>query len=289
MKGFKPVRAEIPRPMAGRVIGKIKIAGPIMPAGLGNSYPGSRNVTPDRIIQKINWAKSRGFRALILEINSPGGAVVASKEIADAVKNSGMKTVAWIRDVGASGAYWVASACDRIVGDQCSSVGSIGVLGQHLEFSELMKKYGVSYEGFKAGELKDMGVPFRKTTAKEKKLIQEHLDRLHEFFIEQVAANRGMSVEDIKKIATGQVFMGEEAKGMGLIDKLGGRAEAVKQCEVLGRFKHVLVMDIEDIREELFMMFRSMVAQANLDIGAGLAGGLASIFSRPGNGIFYGW
>jgi len=280
---MKQLNSEITRPMASRMIGKIRISGPIMPAA-GRGYPGARNVSPDRIIQKIRWAEQRGLKALILEINSPGGAVVASKEIADAVKAAKPATVAWIRDVGASGAYWVASACDRIVADECSSVGSIGVLGQHLEFSELMKKYGVHYEGFKSGELKDMGVPFRKTTVKEKKIIQTHLDDVHRFFIKSVAENRGLPVEKIEACATGQVFMGEEARRLGLVDKIGGRAEAIRQCEIAAHFKHLTVIDIEDIRDELFYMFRTLLSQMNMDLGVGLAEGFSQFFTRPGGG-----
>lgn len=287
MDPLKQLTSRVPMPAASRVIGKIKISGPIMPSG-SSMYPGSATVAPDRIIQKIQWAKGRGLRALIFEINSPGGTVVASKEIADAVKSSKLPTVAWIRDVGASGAYWVASACGRIVADHCSSVGSIGVLGQHLEFSELMKKYGVGYEGFKAGELKDMGVPYRKSTAKEKKIIQDHLDKLHKFFIEQVAANRGMGEGDIAKCATGQIFMGDEARRLGLIDKIGSRDEAVRQCEIAGRFKHLMVLDIEDIRDELMMMFRAFAARAGAGFGNGVAAELNSFLANSSwrGGVF---
>ena len=266
----KRMQKSLSRSMSSRVIGKIRISGPIVASP--SRYPGMRGVvSPDAVQKKIQFARQRGFRAVIFEINSPGGAVVASKEIADAVKDSGLHTVAWIRDVGASGAYWVASVCERIVADPCSGVGSIGVIGQHIEVSELMKKYGVRYEGFKSGEFKDMGVPFRKTTQKEKKVIQDHIDDLHKFFVSEVAANRGLAERTLAKYADGRVFMGREAKEIGLVDFLGGRAEAIRQAEIAGNFKHMFVFDIEDIREEFLFAVQALFSRAPGSIGRGMA------------------
>lgn len=278
------MQRSVARSMSSRVIGKIKIFGPIVSGP--SRQPGMRGVVnPDRIIQKIQWARARGLRGLIFEINSPGGAVVASREIAEAVRDCGIHSVAWIREVGASGAYWVASACERIVADPCSSVGSIGVIGHYLEFSDLMKKHGVRYEGFKSGEFKDMGVPFRKTTAKERGVFQEHIDELHKFFVKSVAENRGLDERRLSKVADGRVFMGEEAKRYGLVDRLGGRDEAIRQCEIAGNFKHLFVLDIEDAREEILDMLQSLIAGTGLSIGAavsrGFKSGLQDRFSGP--------
>lgn len=257
-------------PVAGRVIGKIKIYGPIMSSGA----PQMRTVNPDRIIQKIKWAESNGLRALIFEINSPGGAVVPSKEIAGAISDCGLRTVAWVRDLAASGGYWIASACDRIVADSMSGVGSIGVISAYLEFSELLKKYGVGYEGFKSGEFKDMGIPFRKPTAKERSAVQEHIDNIHNAFVASVAENRGLDKKKIAKLATGKVYLGDEALKLGLVDSLGGRDEAVRTCEKLGRFKSLFVSDIEDFREDILMSFQSLLSMVPFSMGKGVGEGL---------------
>lgn len=277
-----PFGGSMAGPVARRIIGKIKITGPIMPA-TPSRFPQMRGASPDRIIQKLGWAKSRGLRGLIVEINSPGGAVVACKEIADAIKDLRIATVAWVRDVGASGGYWVASACKRIVADRCSTIGSIGVLSPHLEFSELMKKYGVKYEGFKAGAYKDMGIPFKKTTEKERKLIRDQLNKLHEMFIREVADNRGMEEKDMKKLSQGQVYLGEEAREAGLVDKLGGRAEAIRQCEITGNFRHFMVVDIEDFREEMMYFLRSLLAGGPFMPRWEVRDMLTEFFSHPGN------
>ena len=252
-----------------------------MPMSAG--YPTLRGTSPDKVIQKIKWAKGRGLRGLIFEINSPGGAVVACKEIGDAIKQTGMATVAWIRDLGASGAYWIASACQRIVADPCSTVGSIGVLSPQIEISELMKKYGVKYEGYKSGDYKDMGIPFRKSSEKERKLIREHLRKLHDVFIKEVAENRGLEISEVKKFSQGQVYLGEEAKRLGLVDKLGGRDEVVRQCEITGNFRHLMVVDIEDFRGEFLSILRSFFSDTPLSMGHEFARGIIDFLRLPGN------
>lgn len=266
-------------PIAGRVIGKIRISGQIVSGGGPSSQ--IRGANSDRIIQKIKWAQDHGVRALIFEINSPGGSVLPSKEVADCIKSLRTPTVAWVRDLAASGGYWIASACNRIVADSASGVGSIGVISIHLEFSELMKKYGVGYEGFKTGEFKDMGVPFRKSTQKERQSIQDHIGQIHKMFVESVAENRGLDPKKVAAIADGRLFLGDEGKKLGLVDKLGGRAEAVRQCELLGNFKHIMVAEIEDLREELFGSLSQLLSMAPGEFGRGLASGVIDLFSDP--------
>jgi protease IV len=259
-------------PVAGRAIGKIKLYGPIVPSSVPVSAV--HGVNPDRVLQKIRWAESRGIRALVFEMNSPGGSVVPSKEIADCVSALKIPTVAWVRDLAASGAYWIASACDRIVADTCSGIGSIGVISTHIEFSELMKKYGVSYESFKSGEFKDAGVPFRKFTPKERKFIQNHIDAIHARFVNTVAENRGLDPKKISGLADGNLYLGEEAKKMGLVDVIGGRAEAIRQCELLGNFKHIIVAEIEDFRDEFALMLRSLLSMGQDELGRGIGHGI---------------
>ncbi len=267
-KSISSFQKMLAAPVAGRVIAKIRICGPIIPGG--SRSPQFKAVNPDRIVQKINWANSRGVKAIIFEINSPGGSVLPSKEIADAVTASEAHTVAWVRDLAASGGYWIASACDRIVADPMSGIGSIGVISTHLEFSGLMKKHGIGYEGFKSGEFKDMGVPFRKTTEKEKKQIQEHINKIHDKFVESVARNRGLDKKKIAALASGRLYLGEEAKKLGLVDRLGSRETAIKQCEKLGRFKHIFVAEVEDFKEELFDGLSRMFAMTPFALGRGI-------------------
>ncbi len=165
-------------------------------------------------------------KVLLLEINSPGGSAVASDEIATAVKKAQKPVVALIREAGASGAYWIASAADHVIANRMSITGSIGVLSSYLEFSGLMNDYNVSYERLVAGERKDMGTPFKMLTEQERNIMQQKLDLIHEFFIKEVAANRNLEISQVKKIATGEFFLGVEALDLDLVDQLGGKEEA---------------------------------------------------------------
>ena len=183
----------------------------------------------ETVLEDIKTAgKDKTVKGIILEINSPGGAVVASQEIADAVKSINKTKYAVLREVGASGGYWVASSTDKIIASPMSITGSIGVIGSYLEFSGLFEKYGIGYERIVSGEKKDIGTPYRDLTPEEKTLMENKLKIVHEYFIKQVAINRHMEIDDVRKIATGEFYLGSEAKELGLIDEFGNRETAIE-------------------------------------------------------------
>ena len=185
--------------------------------------------TSEGVLQDIKDAgKDSTVKGIILEINSPGGAVVASQEIADAVKSLNKTKYAVIREVGASGGYWIASATDKIIASPMSITGSIGVIGSYLEFSGLFEKYGIGYERLVSGDKKDIGTPYRDLTSEEKTLMENKLRIVHEYFIKQVAMNRHMEIEDVRKVATGEFYLGSEAKELGLIDEFGNKETAIE-------------------------------------------------------------
>ncbi len=194
---------------------------------IGESADGfASGVSSQDIVSFIEEAdKNSEVKVILLEINSPGGSAVASDEIAAAVKKTQKPVVALIRESGASGAYWIASATDHIIANRMSITGSIGVISSYLEFSGLMEKYGVGYEQLIAGDHKDLGTPYRKLTTEEKNILQKKLDKIHDFFIEEVATNRKLEVAKVQKIATGEFFLGVEALQLGLVDQLGGKDE----------------------------------------------------------------
>jgi protease-4 len=189
----------------------------------GSSMLGTTTVSARDIVSFIEAADDSRVDVIVLEINSPGGSAVASDEIAAAVKKTEKPVVSIIREVGASGGYWIASASDYIIANRMAITGSIGVISSYLEFSGLMEKYGVGYERLVAGQRKDMGTPFKKLTEDEEKVFQKKLDQIQDYFIEEVAANRNMKYVDVKKIATGEFYLGVEAFNLGLIDQLGNK------------------------------------------------------------------
>jgi protease IV len=200
----------------------IPITGQI--TGNGGKILGSSTASAHEIVDFLDKAnKNPQVKAIVLEINSPGGSAVASDEVAAAVKKSDKPVVAWIREVGASGGYWIASASEHIVAHRMAITGSIGVISSYIEFSGAMDKYGLGYERLVAGKYKDVGTPFRKLENEERKLLEKKLDRIHNYFISEVSSNRDLSKKEVKALATGEFYLGIEAFELGLVDELGDK------------------------------------------------------------------
>ena len=209
-------------------IAVIPIYGPITISGSSSFIIEESGSSSNSIIEFLDKANSdSSVKAIILEIDSPGGTVVASEELANAVKSSNKPTVALIREVGASGAYWVASSANKIIASPMSITGSIGVLGSYLEFSEIFEKYGITYQELTAGELKEIGSPFKPLTPKEREIIQKKINLIHDYFIDEVSRNRNLSVTQIQEIRSGLFYLGREAIDLGLVDYLGNKDLAI--------------------------------------------------------------
>jgi len=190
------------------------------------------------IIDLIKKAeKDTEVKAIIFEINSPGGTVVASEELAAAIKSTKKPTVALLREVAASGAYWVATACDKIVADPATVTGSIGVTGSYLQFSKLMENYGITYERLVSGPYKDTGSPYRELTQAEREMMMKKINAINSLFIDAISTNRGLNRSYVESIATGEIFLGVEAYELKLVDALGGRKQAKHIAEQLAGIK----------------------------------------------------
>ncbi|MFA4887451.1 MAG: signal peptide peptidase SppA [Candidatus Nanoarchaeia archaeon] len=206
----------------------IPLNGPIGIDNGGGDLFSSSTVGVDGIIKQLREAdKNPNIKAIVLEINSPGGSAVASAELAYTVKTLNKTTYAVIRDVGASGAYWVATATDKIIASPMSITGSVGVISSYLEFSNLFEKYGIDYERLVAGKYKDMGTPYKELTAEERRIMERKLNDIHKIFLQDVAVNRKLTQQQINKISTGEFFLGTEAKELGLVDVLLTKEQAI--------------------------------------------------------------
>ena len=257
----------------------IPINGVIM-TSRGSSF-GSEYVGSDDVVKFISEASSDdSIKAIILEINSPGGSAVASDEIAMAVKKVDKPIITVIREAGASGGYWIASSTDYIIANRMSITGSIGVISSYLEFSGIMEKYGVGYERLTAGKYKDIGTPFREPTDEERAILEKKLDRIHEFFISEVASNRHMDVETIRKLATGEFYLGVEAQEMGLVDELGAYPEAEKYLS--SQYGIVSPMYVRyESQPGLLSILMGTLSSASFHVGEGIASGVSDQSARP--------
>jgi protease-4 len=146
---------------------------------------------------------------------------VASREISMAVKSMEKPTVCWMGDLAASGAYWIASACDTIVADPLTLTGSIGVTASYLQFAGTLEKYGVTYERFVSGEEKDSGSPFRNATEEERRSMDRLVNETFRYFLDDIVKNRGLDSEAVETIRGGGLFLGKDALEIGLVDELG--------------------------------------------------------------------
>lgn len=246
----------------------IPIEGPITVTG--ESMLGQSATSSQEIIDFLQQAEEEeSIQAIVLEINSPGGSAVAADEIAQAIKRNKKPVIAVIREMGASGGYWIASASSHIIANRMSITGSIGVISSYLEFSGLMEKYGVSYEQLTAGKYKDMGTPFKGLTSEERQILEKKLNTIHRLFIEEIAVNRNLPVSAVEKLATGEFYLGTEAQQLGLVDELGDRqtAETYLQ-EKLGIIEVELVLYHHEA--SFFELLTQVFSSFSFRIGEGI-------------------
>jgi len=161
------------------------------------------------------------IKAILLQVDSPGGDPVAGEDIADALKHASKPTVAFVADEGTSAAYWAATGAQTIFASADSSLADIGVTESYVDQAQQDSQNGLTFESLTAGQYKDMGNPDAPLTPAEKALFQRDLNITMQNFISQVAANRNMSVTSVTAIADGSSMEGAMALQDGLIDKIG--------------------------------------------------------------------
>jgi protease IV len=184
-------------------------------------------LSPETVDNQLRkYGDDSSVKAIILHINSPGGGAAASQEIYHEVlrvrREKKKKIIASIESVGASGAYYIASGCDKIYANDASVVGSIGVIMEWTNYGDLMRWAKLKSVVIHAGELKDAGDPSRDLTPKEQAYFQSLVDNMYTQFVHDVATGRHSSDDKIRPLATGQVWTGQQSLPLGLIDKVGG-------------------------------------------------------------------
>src|SRR5881392_1923941 len=190
-------------------------------------------IDPNTVVQQLKkFGDDDSIKAIILHVNSPGGGVAASEEIYREVKRirdeKKKRIVSSIQTVGASGAYYVSSATNKIYADSGSIVGSIGVIAEWVNYGDLLHWAKLKPEDLKVGQFKDTGDPTRELTPAERQYMQGLIDNMYGQFVQAVADGRHAKVADIKPIADGRVWTGEQALGMHLVDQIADFRSAVQ-------------------------------------------------------------
>jgi protease IV len=180
------------------------------------------------------YADNDSVKAIVIRINSPGGAIAPSQEIYSGIrrtrKESGKPIVASLDSVAASGGFYIAAACDEIVANPGSITGSIGVILQWFDMKELARWAKLKPETITSGALKDAGSPWRELTESERQYFQSIVTQLHGQFVRDVATGRAgrIKYEEVARLADGRVFTGEQALKLKLVDELGSIDDAVR-------------------------------------------------------------
>lgn len=270
--------SDAPTVAIGDAIAVIHVNGII--AGTGSSVNGY--VTPEEFIGQLDQAADDpNVKAVVLRVDSPGGTVAASEEIATELKRFEKPVVVSVGDVDASGAYMVSSQADVIMANRTSTVGSIGVITEIPNVSGLLEKVGVEFTVLTAGEYKDAGSPFRSLTATETELIQHEIDIAYEEFIKIVAEGRGLDEAAVRELATGWAWSAVEAKDMGLVDELGTYSDALDRAAELGEIDgDYQVIDYDEVTfEDFFTGFLGV--KESLD----RLGTLGTVEQQPGPAV----
>ncbi len=235
-------------PFMGECVAVVELNGEIttesMPAsifseGTYGSYELSRK------IQALNEREEIG--AVLLVVNSPGGSVVASDEIYRAVDSLDKPTVAYFREVAASGGYYVSTPADYIISEPNALTGSIGTIMYLTEFSELADKIGVRDIAVKSGEMKDIGNPLRNMTEEEYALLHELVMESFQDFKSRITTHRGdrLKYPYFNEVLDGRVISGRMALQAGLVDELGSREDALMMAADLAGIEYESALDIE--------------------------------------------
>lgn len=213
-----------------------------------------------RISTKIKkMSEKKNVKAILIDINSPGGTVAAVQDIYSAIIRAKKKTkkpfVARMGDVAASGGYYIAAACDKIISHPGSITGSIGVIMSAGNYEGLMKKIGFKTEVIKSGKFKDIGSGSRQMTQEEKDILQSMIDDSYSQFLEAISKGRNMPLEVLKPLADGRVYTGRQAYEVKLVDILGDFQDAVDLAGEMGKIgKDPKIIKVRESLDDIFSL-----------------------------------
>ncbi|MFN2556085.1 MAG: signal peptide peptidase SppA [Nitriliruptorales bacterium] len=234
----------------GDAVAVVHVAGPIQDS-VGTPF--GPVATPVALRERLETAeRDPRVRAVVLRLNSPGGTVAASQEMADLIGSFSLPIVVSMGDLAASGGYYLSTRADRIVAQPGTLTGSIGVIMTILDMQGLLDKIGVKYDAVTAGEHKDMLAPGR-MTPERRAILQTMADQLYGQFVTAVAEGRGLPEQEVRALATGQPYTGTQALELGLVDALGGLDTAIEQAEELAGIEDAELVELRpSFLEQLF-------------------------------------
>jgi len=211
-------------PIDGEIVGGSSSSGGLLSQG-------SAGVTPSDVDSLLNEAlDDKSIVAIVLDIRSPGGETPPAEVMVRLIEHASAKkpVVSFISDYGASGGYWIAVSANKTMVTPLALTGSIGVISESYNAAQFMEKYGFGHQVVKSGKYKDMGSISRNLTDEEVALLQNMSDEVYYSFTNYVARKRGMNMSYLEPLAQGQLFLGRQAKELGLVDEVGYFDDAVR-------------------------------------------------------------
>lgn len=237
-------------------IAVIPLNGPVQTEAGGLLFFMGNAITPQLVRSQLEKARADwAIKAVVLQIESPGGSVAACQEILTQIEKMEKPVVVSFGSIAASGGYYIATKADKIVALPGTLTGSIGVISQIPNIKGLYNKLGIDVEVFKGGKYKDMYAGLRELTPEEQELMQEMTDLFYDQFVDAVAEGRGLSKEKVRDIATGQLYTGEQAQELGLVDELGGLDSAI---DLAGKLAGVTNPEVVYYRHEAPSLLNSL-------------------------------
>ena len=217
-----------------------------------DGWGSATDVGGDRLAHDLRLLRSdKRLKAVVLRVNSPGGSAFASDVVAREVsllKKQGVPVVVSMGDVAASGGYYISAPASMIMADPSTITGSIGVFGLHFNYEELAKKANLGTDGVKTARFADLLAEHRAATPEELAIVQASVDGVYEEFLRIVSSGRGLKRDGVHEIAQGRVWLGEDARGLKLVDKFGGLRDAIKEAMKLANLKHAEWLQVPALR-----------------------------------------
>lgn len=230
-------------------IARIEIDGTIMDTGTPSPFSGE-SYNHQLILDSLDEVKDNGdIKALMLVVNSPGGGVYESAEIHDkieAVKEAGKKVYVTMKNTAASGGYYISAPADKIYASKETLTGSLGVIMQSMNYKELADKYGVKFNTIKSGPHKDIMSPTKEMDETERAILQKFVDESYEGFVNVISNGRHMDKAQVKKIADGRIYSGQQAQKLNLVDEIGTEADAMKALKKEIKAKNAEVIEFSE-------------------------------------------
>ena len=216
----------------------------------------------DSVKKQLRQAQyDNDVKAVILEINSPGGGITASdiiyNKILEFKEKTNKKVIVSMQDVAASGAYYISAAADKIISHPTTITGSIGVIMPLINVASLAEKYGIEDNSIKSGDMKSIGSSLKKMSDDEKEVLHDIVDEMYTRFLNIIAVGRNMKIDEIRKLADGRIYTGKQALDNGLVDQLGYIDDAI-----------TLTKDITGLKDAKIIKYKRMFNLAEVFAGS---------------------